>query len=355
MAPLAALYGLAVRWRNGLFDRGWLSAERFAVPVICVGNLAVGGTGKTPHTEYLLRLLAPHYRVAVLSRGYKRRTSGFRWVTPDCSFAEVGDEALQMARKFPEVMVAVDGNRRRGIRNLLASPEGQRPEVIVLDDGFQHRYVTPSLAILLTDYSRLFQHDRLLPVGRLREPVAESHRADVVIVTKCPAALSPADRQQVEREMSLSAHQRLFFTEVAYGALEAVFPEVAPRRTLESIGPEDEVLLCSGIASPRPFVDKISAYGGKVTHIAFADHAPFTRHAFRQLEAAVNRMASPNKLLIVTEKDVMRLLHNPHLPKQWQAFLYYLPVSVHFSREAEKDFNHIILQHIRSFSSNTDI
>ena len=162
LSPLSFLYGIGVWLRNRLFDRDILHSEQYSIPLICIGNLSVGGTGKTPHTEYIIRLLKDKYRVAVLSRGYKRQTSGFVLAGSECSSSEIGDEPFQMKNKFPDILVAVDANRRRGIRNLLSLPEQEKPEVILLDDAYQHRYVRPSLSIVLTDYHRLFYHDKLM-------------------------------------------------------------------------------------------------------------------------------------------------------------------------------------------------
>jgi tetraacyldisaccharide 4'-kinase len=181
LRPLSKLYGWAVGVRNKWFDSGILKSEQFSVPVISIGNLTVGGTGKTPHTEHLIRLLSKKYKVAVLSRGYRRKTSGFHLANAQSTAQTIGDEPFQMFRKFPEATVAVDGNRRRGIKRLLELPVNHRPEIILLDDAYQHRYVTPSLSILLTNRQRLFSKDELLPAGRLREPAANSHRANIVI------------------------------------------------------------------------------------------------------------------------------------------------------------------------------
>ena len=185
LTPFAWLYGGVIALRNRLFDWGVLPSEHFLLPVICIGNLAVGGTGKTPHVEYLIRLLSQRYRVAVLSRGYKRRTKGFRLADVHDTSETIGDEPFQLKTKFTWLCVAVSEDRRVGIRQLMALPEGQRPELLLLDDAYQHRYVTPSFSILLTDSHRIYTRDALLPVGRLREPAAGAKRADVVVVTKC--------------------------------------------------------------------------------------------------------------------------------------------------------------------------
>lgn len=211
LTPFSFLYGIGVRFRNQLFDWKILRTERYDLPIICVGNLTVGGTGKTPHTEYIIRLIKDRYRVAVLSRGYKRKTSGFLLADQRSTSKDIGDEPYQMKRKFPDILVAVDADRRRGIRNLLALPENKRPEVIVLDDAFQHRYVAPTLNILLTDCHRLYTQDKLLPAGRLREPVDGARRADVIIVTKCESYIQPIDFRIIEEDIHLSAYQELYF------------------------------------------------------------------------------------------------------------------------------------------------
>ncbi|MDR3253039.1 MAG: tetraacyldisaccharide 4'-kinase, partial [Tannerella sp.] len=193
LMPFALIYGFVTGLRNMLFDIRVLPSVKFPIPVICVGNIAVGGTGKTPITEYLVALLQKQYRVATLSRGYKRQTHGFRMVTATSTAAEAGDEACQIKTKFPRVTVAVDANRRRGIRRLLALPTDERPEVILLDDAMQHRYVAPSLTIMLTEYDNMFYEDTLLPAGSLREYAHAVYRADIVIVTKCTGLIKPID------------------------------------------------------------------------------------------------------------------------------------------------------------------
>ena len=257
LTPFSFLYGIGVRFRNQLFDWKVLRTERYDLPIICVGNLTVGGTGKTPHTEYIIRLIKDRYRVAVLSRGYKRKTSGFLLADQRSTSKDIGDEPYQMKRKFPDILVAVDADRRRGIRNLLALPENKRPEVIVLDDAFQHRYVAPTLNILLTDCHRLYTQDKLLPAGRLREPMDGARRADVIIVTKCESCIQPIDFRIIEEDIHLSAYQELYFSRILYGELEPVFSGKAPKRTLKGLASTTEVLLVSGIASPAPLEKEI--------------------------------------------------------------------------------------------------
>ena len=284
LLPLACLYRLGVSIRNWMFDRGILHSQSFPLPVICVGNISVGGTGKTPHTEYLIRLLQNEFQVAVLSRGYKRKTSGFLLADQRSTSKDIGDEPYQMKRKFPDILVAVDADRRRGIRNLLALPENKRPEVIVLDDAFQHRYVAPTLNILLTDCHRLYTQDKLLPAGRLREPVDGARRADVIIVTKCESCIQPIDFRIIEEDIHLSAYQELYFSRILYGELEPVFSGKAPRRTLKGLASTTEVLLVSGIASPAPLEKEIHKYTEHVTSLVFPDHHAFDRHDIQKIQ-----------------------------------------------------------------------
>lgn len=352
LAPLSYFYGIGVRFRNQLFNWGVLPVEQYDVPVICIGNLAAGGTGKTPHIEYVVRLLRRQYRVAVLSRGYKRKSSGFLLADANSTSADIGDEPLQIKRKFPEIIVAVDADRRQGIRTLLSLPERERPEVILLDDGFQHRYVTPSLSIILTDYHRLFYDDKLLPMGRLREPVQAVHRADIVIVTKCEHDLKPIEVRIIEGRMDLRPHHDLFFTRVKYGEIRPVFPDKASPRVKRDIRKYDDVLVFSGIAYPEAFIHEIKHYSGKVTALSFADHHDFTQEDIDKIDQLFSDMQSPEKLMIVTEKDASRLLNNPLVPEEWKPRLYTQPILVDFHGQGEVHFNDIIKKHIETIRKN---
>jgi tetraacyldisaccharide 4'-kinase len=349
--PIAFVYEMGVRLRNQLFNWEILPSEEFAVPVISVGNLAIGGMGKTPHVEYLVRLLKGKYKVAVVSRGYKRQTTGYLLADDESDHLAIGDEPFQIKRKFPGILVAVDGDRRRGIRNLLSLPEGERPDVILLDDAFQHRYITPSLSIVLTDYNRLFYKDKLLPVGRLREPSAGIRRADAVIVTKCAEGLKPIDYRIITDEMGLAAHQELYFTYITYGELTPLFPAVAPpgRRSIKE---GDNVLLLSGIAVPERFTEEVKRYTGKVVPMVYPDHHNFTEQDIRKINEAFNRMDPVDKYILTTEKDAARLLKNPEIPEEWKAALYYLPITVNFRTENHLPFDDLVLNHIVTVRRN---
>ena len=253
--PVSWIYGAVVTVRNKLFDWGFLRSKSFGVPVICIGNLSVGGTGKTPHTEYLIKLLRDNYHVAVLSRGYKRHSRGYVLATPQSTARSIGDEPYQMHTKFPSVTLAVDENRCHGIEQLLSIKEPSI-EVVLLDDAFQHRYVKPGLSILLTDYHRLFCDDTLLPAGRLRESVNGKNRAQIVIVTKCPQDIKPIDYNIITKRLNLYPYQQLYFSSFRYGNLQPVFPSA--NSEIDSTVNElplsaltnTDILLVTGIASP---------------------------------------------------------------------------------------------------------
>jgi len=355
LSPISFFYGIGIAIRNKLFDWGVLSAERFPVPVICVGNLSAGGTGKTPHTEYLVQLLRKKYKIAVLSRGYKRKTNGFILARPDNTSLDIGDESYQIHLKFPDILVAVDTDRRRGIKSLLSLSENIRPEVILLDDAFQHRYVTPSLSIVLTTLTRPFYNDKLLPYGRLREPAHGIYRADAVIVTKCEKNLKPFDYRIIEKDMQLTPHQKLFFTSINYGEIKPIFPNDAEGWSLLDIRWDDSVLLVAGIASPELFVKKIKQYTKNIQSIFYPDHHTFSAQDIKDIENKFATIKSLGKLIIVTEKDAARLRSNPNIPESLKEVLYYLPIKVEFRERSYEDFDDMILKHIQLFQRENKI
>lgn len=356
LLPLSWLYGLGVDLRNKLFDWKILPTEEFSVPVISIGNITVGGTGKTPHTEYLIRLLNSKFKVAVLSRGYKRKTKGFILADKKSSSSNIGDEPYQIFRKFPEIVVAVDSDRRRGIHKLLSLPEENRPEIILLDDAFQHRYVTPSLSILLTDSNRLFYDDKLLPAGRLREPAYNHNRADIVIVTKCPETLTGFDYSVIKKNLNLYPFQQLFFTSYAYGNLTPVFPELNNGRaiTKENISNEKtSVLLVTGIASPGNLIALIQKTTPHLETLVFPDHHNFSKEDIAKIKTRFNKIPASDKIIITTEKDAVRLMDNPLLPDVLKEYIYYLPIQVTFNLDQEKIFIQKIENHVKDFTRNS--
>jgi tetraacyldisaccharide 4'-kinase len=350
LTPFAFIYHLITSVRNRLFDWKLLPSERYPVPVICVGNLSVGGAGKTPLTEYLIRLLQQPYRVATLSRGYKRTTKGFVLAKANCTAEETGDEPCQIKHKFPDITVAVDANRRRGMQRLLALPLEGRPHVVLLDDAMQHRYVSPSLTIMLTAYDHLYYDDRLLPAGNLRESAQAVDRADIVVVTKCRADVQPAALQAIEKKMSLKANQRLYFSTIAYHQAEPLFPSGRLSTcSLSEISSGEEILLIAGIAHPQPLVDRMKSYTGNIRICTFPDHHSFSAPDIRQMDRLFRKMTSPTRKIICTEKDAMRLKTSAYLPDEWKPFLYYLPVSVAFLPGGGGDaFDAEIVKHVTS-------
>jgi tetraacyldisaccharide 4''-kinase len=348
LLPVALLYSLVVWLRNLLFDWKILPSKKFPVPVICIGNISVGGTGKTPFTEYLIMLLKKQYRVAMLSRGYKRKTKGFILANENCTADEIGDEACQIKQKFPDIIVAVDANRCRGIKRLLALPANKKPNVILLDDAMQHRYVTPSLTIMLTDYNNMFYEDYFLPVGDLREPAGSVSRADLIVVTKCKGVIKPIDLRIIEKNMTLMASQSLYFSEVKYHQMKALFPLKAlnPCVLDEHVGDEN-ILLIAGIANPQYLIDKLGHYFKNIQKFIFPDHHDFTQQDIEKIDSKFRTTPSPRRI-ICTEKDAMRLKNLDFLPKEWASNLYYLPISVGFLFERGESFDSKILKHVIS-------
>jgi len=344
--PLFLLYGIVVIVRNWLFNIGILPSEKFDVPVICVGNITVGGTGKTPFTEYLIRLLQPKYKVGVLSRGYKRKSRGYVLASKDPSPSEIGDEPCQIKNKFPEAIVAVDINRREGIRNMLKEKES-KPDVIILDDAFQHRYVNPDISILLIDYNRPITTDYLLPLGQLREPAKAKDRAHIVVVTKCPSDIKPIELRIITKSLHLYPYQTLYFTTLAYGDLVLLFPKKAQQIVKNRLKEENyTVLSLSGIASPEPFEQYLKQYTEELVSLRFPDHHNFSQKDIDGIEKKFDAIANPNKIIITTEKDAVRLKNHPNFPKLLKNRIYYIPLAISFLSDQEKSFNKQIQDYV---------
>ena len=357
---LSWLYGLGVGFRNLLFEMGILKSRSFSTPVISVGNITVGGTGKTPHVEYLVRLLKDQAKVAVLSRGYKRKTSGFVLADKDATVRSIGDEPFQMKTKFPNVTVAVDRKRTRGIDKLTSGDHVKDIDVILLDDAFQHRYVKPGINILLVDYHRLIIYDKLLPAGRLREPVVSKNRADIVIVTKCPKDLKPMEFRVITKAMSLYPYQQLFFSTHEFEALRPVFSK-KPKHLKKTEAPEHmelsaladkNVLLLTGIASPEQMLIDLKTYAKEVTPLAFSDHHNFKEKDVNRINEAFSALPSP-KLIITTEKDETRLKEVEGLSDEVKKNLYALPIKIQILLDQENTFNQNIINYVRKNSRNS--
>lgn len=330
LKPLSWIYGMVTAVRNKLFDWHIFKQHTFPVPVLVIGNLAVGGTGKTPHTEYIVDLLRKEYHIGVLSRGYRRRTKGFILADKRSTPAAIGDEPYQIYQKYGhDIRVAVCESRAKGIKELLRLDP--RINLIVLDDAFQHRYVKPSTSIVLTEWHRPVYNDEMLPLGRLRESVRALLRTDIVIVTKCPTDIRPRDVSIIYDNLKLFPFQRLYFSHYRYGHLVSVFPdEVRYVPGLEWLNPDDAVLVVTGIANPRPLVRYIKGFKAKVNVVRFPDHHNFSRRDFNELAKAFNQLEGTHKYIVTTEKDSVRMANNPYFPPELKTSTFYLPIKVEF-------------------------
>ncbi len=320
--PLSVAYGQITEWRNRMFDKGILTSQSYPLPIIAVGNLSAGGTGKSPMTEYLVRLLRKRYKVAVLSRGYGRRTGGFRLAGADESARTIGDEPYQFHLKFPDVTIAVDGDRRRGIKNLR---EMVQPDVIVMDDAFQHRYVKAGLYILLTAYGDLFVDDKMLPEGNLREHPDGMQRASIIVVTKCPANISIEEMERIRIRIDPRPHQKLFFSFIEYAPNLTSAANKIPVGQMRGMAKT----LVAGIAKPAPFFDHLRNEKDVVRE--FGDH-----HDFSQSD--IQALLSGPMPIVTTEKDYVRL--KGYVPEK---DLYYLPIRQSFVSGGER-FDQAILE-----------
>ena len=348
LLALSWFYGLGVGIRNLLFEMGVLKSRSFNTPVISVGNITVGGTGKTPHVEYLIRLLKDKMNVAVLSRGYKRKSSGYILSDKDTPMRMIGDEPYQIKQKFPDITVAVDKKRTRGITNLTEADGAPDVDVILLDDAFQHRYVKPGLNILLVDYHRLIVYDRLLPAGRLREPVRAKDRADIVIITKCPKDLKPMEFRVITKAMKLYPYQQLYFSTLEYDTPRAVFSG----KTFDENLNGKNILLLTGIASPEQMMHDLQEYDAEITPLTFGDHHDFSKKDVAKINESFASIPEP-KVILTTDKDATRLMATDGLSDEVKNNLYSLPMRIVIMQEQEEEFNNKILGYVYKNSRNS--
>lgn len=345
LLPFSLLYGGIVWLRNRLYDKGLLYSVSFNLPIICIGNLSVGGTGKSPMVELLLSYLTPIYPTATLSRGYKRKTKGYVLARENTTALEIGDEPMNFFLKFPQAAVAVGEQRIEAIPQLLQD----RPEtrVIILDDAFQHRAIKAGLNILLTEYDNLFTGDFFLPTGDLRDEKASYKRAHILIVTKCPNNLSPADALRIRKAIHPLLHQQLFFTTTVYGLPY----HITDRNKVMPLDKSMEVLLVTGIANPAPLekylLDHVYTYERK----SYSDHYIFTIDDLKEITVTFNKISSPQKIILTTEKDAVRLIkfrqQLDHLP------MYVIPVWHRFLFEQEAEFKNLVLNFVKNFNGAT--
>ena len=322
--PIVPIYFLVTWLRNRLYDAGIKASKSYEFPVICVGNLSTGGTGKTPMIEYLIRLLKEKKELATLSRGYKRKTRGFVLADKTATADTIGDEPFQFFKKFEAIQVAVDGNRKNGIEQLMTS--NIKPEVILLDDAYQHRKVKAGFTVLLTAYNNLYYNDIVLPTGNLREPRSGSKRADVILVTKCPNTISDTEKQKITRKLKLRSNQNAFFSHIDYAK------EVVSYKTKLKLDALPEFTLVTGIANAKPLVYFLANKGLKFDHLEYSDHYNFRAS---DIEILVSK-----SLIITTEKDYVRLSENENLKDK----LFYLPIQIEINQP--EAFNTLITSFI---------
>ena len=340
LLPFSLLYWLIIAIRNWLYNRKIIRSTSFGLPIICVGNLAVGGTGKSPMVEYLVRLLKDQYKVATLSRGYKRRTKGYALADDESTALEIGDEPMQFHIKFPDISVAVGEQRLEAIPQLLHDRPGT--QAIILDDAFQHRAIKAGLNILLTEYSNLFTRDFYLPSGDLRDLKSEYKRAEVIVVTKCRPDLTINEKEKMVKEIRLQNGQTIFFAAIEYGR---------PYHILNHSGfpltENTEVLLVSGIANPRPLKNLLEKSSKTYYMIQYPDHRIFTIDDLKDVKKRFKAIETVNKIILTTEKDAVRLVKFNAEIADWP--LYVIPVRHHFLYGEGDRFNQLVINFIRNF------
>ena len=337
--PISLIYHIVLTIRHKLYDWHILKTTRFEKPVICVGNLNLGGTGKTPTVEYLINILRPNYRVATLSRGYGRNTKGFKQAESTSTYEDLGDEPLQYFKKFPKILVTVDEDRVDGVRKLIRSR--YYPEVILLDDAFQHRSIKAGLNILLTEYQHLYCNDFLFPAGTLRDVKSAAKRAHIIVVSKSPSVLKEEEKKFIIRKLKPNEEQKVFFSYLEYAPLQPL------NEATKQVSSEDAnaVLAFCGIAHPQPFVEELKKSFQTVDFLPFADHHAYTENDIKSIIKRFENLEGEKKIIVTTEKDAARLTNSPYLCQFETAPLYDLPVKVRFHEEEK--FNEEILDYVR--------
>ena len=339
LLPISLLYHIVLRIRHKLYDWRILKSLQFEYPIIGVGNLNLGGTGKTPTVEYLIQLLMDHYQVATLSRGYGRKTKGFQVADSQSTYETIGDEPLQFFRKFPNIQVAVDEDRVEGVEKLIIGRN--TPDVILLDDAFQHRKIKVGLNILLTEYQHLYCDDFLFPAGNLRDIRPAAKRADIIVVSKSPTVLDDEEKQRIINKLKPSKKQKVFFSSLQYEPLKPL--NEAAKQTLSEDA--DTVLAFCGIAHPMPFVEELKKHHKTVDFMPFGDHHAYTEDDVKAILNRLESLEGVKKIIVTTEKDAARLTNSPYFCQFDSAPLYDLPVGMRFHKQ--EVFNEEILTYVR--------
>ena len=341
LLPFALIFGWIVFLRNWLYDKNYLSATSFNLPLICIGNLSMGGTGKSPMVEHLLSILSNDFKSATLSRGYKRKTKGYALATQSTTALEIGDEPMQFHLKYPNVSVSVGERRIEAVVQLIQ--DVPKLEVIILDDAYQHREIQAGFNILLTEYDNLYCDDFFIPTGDLRDDRNSAERADIIIVTKCPSNLSTEEKEEITEKLNPSLHQSLFFTSIQYGTPYHIYNPSEQWM----LSPRDEVLLVCGIANPLPLKNYLHEHTHTYYQLSYSDHHIFSIEDLEEIKQKLNEIQAKSKLILTTEKDAVRLikyteeLHN--LP------LYVIPIQPQFLFDAEPVFNELVKNYVTQF------
>ncbi|MCF8294641.1 MAG: tetraacyldisaccharide 4'-kinase [Bacteroidales bacterium] len=353
--PFYWLYSTGVFIRNRLYDYGIYPSYSFDIPIISIGNITVGGTGKTPHVEHFVSELNKDIHVAVLSRGYKRKTKGYRLVSETDTYQEVGDEPLQIKKKFPKTTVCVDSNRKRAIERLSKSVSPV-PDLILMDDGFQHRRVKPTFSVLLIDFHRQLHEDHLLPIGLLREHAHETRRASTIIITNTPEIITPIDRRLIIKNLNLFPYQQLFFTSVQYlEPRELISHEIYTSKLFNSETEDKHILLVTGIANPFQYKSYLASELTKnIISYDFPDHHAYTLKDLQKIRAQFESIPGTNKILITTEKDAVRLINHANLSILEDLPAFYIPISIKFV-DQERKLTRQILDYVRKNQRNSQL
>ena len=338
--PLSILYGFIIWVRNKLYDRNIFRSISFNFPIICVGNLSMGGTGKTPMVEYLVRLLKDEYQVATMSRGYKRKTKGFAIANEHTTALDIGDEPMQFYMKFPEITVSVAEERLVSIPQLLHDRPQTR--VIILDDAFQHRQVKAGLNILLTEFRDLFTRDFILPAGNLRDLKSSYKRADIIVVTKCKSHLTSEEKEKMTREIDPLPHQHIFFSKIEYGSPYHLFTKEEKMLT-----PESNVLLVCGIANPKPIKEVLTTYVATYDMMRYRDHHIFDTDDLREIKEAFGAIEVPEKLILTTEKDGVRLAKFENELKDLPIYVFPIRHKILFGEE--EPFHSLVFDFVKKY------
>jgi tetraacyldisaccharide 4'-kinase len=340
--PLSILYGFIIWVRNKLYDKNIFKSIPFNFPIICVGNLSVGGTGKTPMVEYLVRLLKDDYKVATMSRGYKRKTKGFAIANENTTAIDIGDEPMQFYKKFPDITVSVAEERLVSIPQLLHDKPDTR--VIILDDAFQHRQVKAGLNIILTEYRDLFTRDFILPAGNLRDLKSSYKRADIIIVTKCKSHLTEEEKDKIVKEIKPLAHQKIFFTKIEYGSPYHLFTKEE-----KFLSPDTNILLVCGIANPKPIKEILNTYVDTYDMMRFRDHHIFSIDDLKEIKEQFEKLDDDNKIILTTEKDGVRLAKFENELQDLPVYVFPIRHKILFGEEDQ--FHQKIISFVESYKS----